>query len=149
SFPAKTVGSNLAITVTGITLSGTDAANYTVSQPTALTASITRAPLAVTGVSANDKIYNGNATATLDTSGAALAGVLAGDTVTVDTSSASGTFVDALVGGTKPVTVTGVTIGGADSGNYTLSQPTGLTANITAKSLTVSGITAANKAYDA
>ena len=45
------------------------------------------------------------------------------------------------VGTGKTVTVSGLTIGGADAGNYTLTQPT-TTANITAKALTVSGITA-------
>ena len=45
------------------------------------------------------------------------------------------------------MTVAGLTIGGADAGNYTLTQPT-TTANITAKALTVSGVTASNKVYD-
>ena len=57
-------------------------------------------------------------------SGAALVGVVAGDTVTLDTSSATGTFATAAVGTGKTVTVAGLTIGGADAGNYTLTQPT-------------------------
>src|SRR6185369_5808855 len=58
-----------------------------------------------------------------------------------------GAFASAAVGTSKTVTVSGVTIGGADSGNYSLSQPT-TTADITGKSLTVSGVTASNKVYD-
>ena len=46
------------------------------------------------------------------------------------------------------MTVSGLTISGAQAGDYTLTQPT-TTANITPASLTVSGITAANKVYDA
>ena len=46
------------------------------------------------------------------------------------------------------VTVAGLTISGAQAGDYTLTQPT-TTANITPAALTVSGITAANKVYNA
>ena len=34
------------------------------------------------------------------------------------------------------------------AGNYILTQPTGFTANITAKALTITGATVANKTYD-
>ena len=53
-------------------------------------------------------MYDGTTTATLDTSGAALAGVVAGDDVTLDTSGAVGTFDDKNVGTGKTVTVTGL-----------------------------------------
>ena len=46
------------------------------------------------------------------------------------------------------MTVTGVTLGGAAAGNYTVAQPTGLTADITAKGLTVEGAKANTKIYD-
>ena len=39
-------------------------------------------------------------------------------------------------------------LGGASAGNYTLTPPT-TTADITGKALTVSGVTASNKTYDA
>ena len=45
------------------------------------------------------------------------------------------------------MTVTGLTLSGADAGKYTLVQPT-TTANITAAPVTVTGITAGNKVYD-
>ena len=48
-------------------------------------------------------------------------------------------FATKTVGNGKPVTVTGVTLSGADAGNYTVRQPSGLTADITAKNLTISG----------
>ena len=41
-----------------------------------------------------------------------------------------------------------MTIEGADIGNYTLTQPTGLAADITARELTVTGSTAQGKVYD-
>ena len=46
------------------------------------------------------------------------------------------------------MTVTGVTLSGGDAGNYTVSQPSGLSAEITAKNLTISGAVANNKQYD-
>src|SRR6185503_9791789 len=52
------------------------------------------------------------------------------------------------VGTGKTVTATGLTLAGADAGNYSLSNTTETaTANITAGSLTGS-FTAANKSYD-
>jgi hypothetical protein len=68
--------------------------------------------------------------------------VVAGDTVTLG-GSASASFADKNVGTGKAITVAGYSLGGADLGNYSLSQPSGLTAAITAKALT---ITANNKA---
>src|SRR2546427_4707385 len=41
-----------------------------------------------------------------------------------------------------------VTVTGTGSGNYTVTQQTGLTQTVTAKALTVSGITAASTIYD-
>ena len=87
-------------------------------------------------------------TATLNTGGAALVGIVAGDTVSLSTAGATGAFGTATVGTAKTVNVSGLTISGADSGNYSLTQPT-TTADITAKVLTVTGITASNKIYDA
>ena len=75
-------------------------------------------------------------------------GIIAPDVVTLDTTSAIGAFADKTVGVGKTVTVSGMTIGGAGAGNYTLTEPAP-TANITAIGLTVTGITAANKGYDA
>jgi len=46
------------------------------------------------------------------------------------------------------VTVSGVTITGTGSGNYTPTQQTGLTADITAKALTITGLTASARVYD-
>ena len=47
------------------------------------------------------------------------------------------------------MTVSGLSLGGSASGNYLLTQPTGLSANITALGVTVSsGLSANNKPYD-
>src|SRR5204862_4144910 len=148
NFANKAVGNGKAVTVTGVALSGGDAVNYTVSQPSGLTANITAKNLTINGAVAQNKQYDGNTTATVDFTGATLSGVIAPDVVTINSSSFSATFATKNVGTAKPVTVTGVLLGGTDAGNYTLSQPTGLTADITARNLTINGAVAANKVYD-
>ena len=148
AFGEKAVGNNKPVTVSSLTLSGTDAGNYTLSVPL-LSASITPAPLTVTGVTAANKVYDGTTSATINTAGATLHGVLAGDTgdVTLVASGASGAFADKAVGNNKPVTVSGLSLGGSAAGNYTLTQPT-LTANITPAGLAISGLAASSRVYD-
>jgi hypothetical protein len=110
-----------AVTVTGTGLSGADAGNYTVANPTGLTADITAATLArVDGITALDKVADGTPSATLNTAGAQFVGRLTGDRLLV--AAASGRFADALVGRDKPVAITGITLGGEDSRNYVLAQ---------------------------
>ena len=133
SFATKTVANGKPVTVIGVTLSGGDAGNYTVSQPTGLTADITARNLTISGAVADNKQYDGNTTATVDFSSASLAVVVSGDSVTINSSGYSASFATKTVANGKPVTVTGVTLSGGDAGNYTVSQPTGLTADITAR----------------
>ncbi|MBI5935697.1 MAG: InlB B-repeat-containing protein [Chloroflexi bacterium] len=102
--------------------------------------------LTVTGITANNKVYDGNVAATLNLGGATLVGALPGDDVTLVTSGATGVFANKNVGVGKVVSIAGLTLGGANAGKYSLTQPTA-TANITARSLTVTA-TANNKTYD-
>src|SRR5207249_1322126 len=148
TFSDKNVGNGKTVTATGLTPSGTAAGNYQLASTSATTtADITAKGLTVGGVTANNKVYDGTTTATLNLGSAALVGVVSGDTVTLNTASAAGTFANANVGTGKTVAVSGLALSGADAGNYSLTQPT-TTANITTKALTVSGITANNKVYD-
>ena len=59
----------------------------------------------------------------------------------------TGAFSDKNVGTGKTVTIT-PSYTGADVSNYSVTDHATTTANITAKALTVSGITALNKGYD-
>jgi hypothetical protein len=146
AFLDKNVGTNKSVTVSGFTLTGTDAGNYTVTIPIGLTATITAKALSITGVAANNKVYDGTTSATL--TGGALSGVIAGDTATL--TAGTGAFADKNVGTAKPVTASGYAISGADAGNYTVTNPTGLTADITPATLglTVAGTTANSRVYD-
>jgi hypothetical protein len=148
TFATKIIGSNKTVTIAGITIGGIDAGNYALSQPSTI-ASITARNLAVTGITANDRIYNGNssATALLVKNTAALSGIQGSDNVTFDHSSATASFANKNIGPSKTVTIEGITIGGSDASNYTLTQPS-TTASVTAKTLTVTGITANNRVYD-
>ena len=144
-FANKNVGTGKAVTVSGYTLGSTDAGNYTIVQPSGLTANITPATLNVTGISASNKVYDATLTAGL--TGTATVTPLGLDSVTV-TGTGSGVFADKNVGNAKAVTVSGYTLGSTDAGNYTIAQPSGLTANITPATLNVTGVSAANKVYD-
>ncbi len=123
AFASKDVGTGISVIVSGLTLGGTQSADYTVTQPTTL-ANITPAILTVTGITASNKVYDGTTTATLDTTGASLVGVFLGDTVTLGTSGATGMYASAKVGTGITVSVVGLTIGGSQAGDYTLTQPT-------------------------
>jgi hypothetical protein len=122
------------------------ASNYTFSGGTQ-TASITTASIAaVTGITAANKVYDATADATLNTGSAAFTGRLGADALAVAT--ATGAFTDKNVANGKTVNISGITLAGADAGNYTLANSTAsTTANITPKALTTSVI-ADDKVYD-
>ena len=113
---------------------------------TAATLTVNKKALTVTGITASNKVYDGTTSATINTASAALVGVVSGDTVNLNTASATGAFLTKTVGSGKNVQIAGLTISGVDSGNYSLTQPN-TTADITAKSLSVS-FQADNKVYD-
>ena len=141
AFADKNVGTNKPVTA-NLSISGTDAGNYTLTQPTGLTADISKATLTTTGAAAQNKTYDRTTAATI--TGATLVGVFSDDTVTV---SGDGSFADWNVGINKPVTAN-LSISGTDAGNYTLTQPTGLKADISPATLTTSGAAAQKKTYD-
>jgi len=141
SFATKGVGINKSVTVSGYSLSGADAGNYVVTQPTGLTASITKADLVVSGISGVNKTYDATTTATL--AGTASVSALLSDVVSV-VGTGSGSFADANANTNKTVTVTGYALSGTDANNYNLVQPTNVTATINKADLTLSGA----KVYD-
>ena len=127
-----------------MTISGTDVANYTLTQPI-LTANITAKELTVAGATAVNKIYDGTTVASI--SGAALQGVVGTENVTLNAAMA-GVFAQKDTGTAIPVT-TAMTLTGSDVANYFLTQPTGLSANITAREVTIGGsFDVSDKVYD-
>jgi hypothetical protein len=137
AFTDKNVGNAKAISTTGFAISGIDAANYSLSQPSYLAANITQKAITVSGVTAANKVYDATTAATLSggllTSGAASTTdnkTYTGDTIVLATSTV-GAFTDKIVGNAKTVTTTGFSISGTDALNYSLAQPSYVTANIT------------------
>jgi uncharacterized protein (TIGR02597 family) len=121
-----------------------NAANYWVDV-------VVKAPVTIiSGVVADNKVYSGTATATLHTNDpVVLSGVLGIDSVSLLTNGYVASFASVGVSNTIPVIVNGLSLGGHDAGNYLLTQPTNLAADITPAGLTVAGVAAANKVYDA
>ncbi|TSA34779.1 MAG: S-layer family protein, partial [Opitutales bacterium] len=143
AFLDKNVGTAKTVNLTGITLSGTDAGNYVIVSTATATADITALALTLISQAAASKVYDAG---TLTTGSVALSGVITGDAVGVSTPSAR--FVDKNVGTGKTVNLTGIALTGADAGNYSVASSTTALANISTLALNVTGVTAANKAYD-
>ena len=74
------------------------------------TVEIAQKPVTVSGITASDKVYNGNTNATLATDNATISGIVGGDDVTIDITSATGTFEDKNVGTGKTVNISGIAL---------------------------------------
>ena len=140
TFDDKNVGTGKVVTSNPVTIlsvtntttrNGVDVVRqvygYTQSTDRATTeGSITPAAIElVTGITANDKVFDGNTVAALNTGTATFSGMYAGDQLTV--ASAAGNFDTPVVGTGKPVFISGITLGGADAGNYVLQNTSGET----------------------
>ncbi|MBK8601106.1 MAG: hypothetical protein IPN80_11670 [Flavobacterium sp.] len=87
--------------------------------------------ITVAGIAANNKVNDGSTLATLR-GNAFLSGVLAADAANIALAGVPvANFNNSQTGNNKPVTVSGYSISGSNSGKYILAQPSGLTANIT------------------
>jgi|GEM_PF-1683245 len=147
NFENKNVGAGKAVYVTNITIAGSDAANYGITNQAAATAGasiwINSSALSLSGMTAANKVYDGNSNA-LITSYGTLNGVIGADVVTLESNLSAAVFSDRNTGNGKTVTVSGLTLGGADGANYSISNQT-TTANITQAPLTC---TADNKSKE-
>jgi hypothetical protein len=141
AFADKDAGNGKVVTVNGLALSGTDAGNYVLaSGSTAATADIAKRSLTAS-VGGASKVYDGNATAVL----AFGDDRVAGDALLL---SGSGAFSDKNAGNGKAVTASGISLAGADAGNYQLTSTTAAgTGSITPRALTAT-VAAADKVYD-
>jgi len=134
TFGSAAAGDGKTVTLSGAILSGAKASNYTLSSVATATANITPKQLAVTGLSAGNKPYDGSTAAVLSGT-AVLTGAISGDDVSL-VGTASAVFANSNAGTGKAVTVSGLSLNGAAKDNYTLS-PVSLTADITKVPLTV------------
>src|SRR5206468_1989915 len=129
--------------VVGVVLGGSDASNYTVSQPSGLTASIGQAGLDIYAVS-DSKTYDG----TTDSSGTPTVSGLQGSTDTVTGRTQAFHSKDVMGAGHSTLVVTGYSVHDDNSGgNYDVHLHTA-TGTISAKNLTISCASAVDKTYD-
>lgn len=137
AYANKNVDTGIDVSVSGISVASASNGNAAVygyqvnSTASADIGTITPASLLITGVTANNKVYDGNTIDTLNTGSAELSGVYSGDVVNLNSSNAIGMFADSSVGNNKPVIASGFSINGASASDYTVTQPAGLTADIT------------------
>ncbi|WP_162126240.1 YDG domain-containing protein [Flavobacterium phycosphaerae] len=117
-----------------ITLNSTGATEVTIA-----TASSTVAPkgLTISGLTGNDKTYDGTTTATVSGT-ATLNGVVGSDDVTLNSTAVTYNFATATAGASKAITALGFTLNGTAAGNYTVAQPTELSATISKATSTIS-----------
>ena len=130
AYDDKNVGNGKTVAFSDFALSGDDAANYVLAaQPANTTASISAKELTIADLKVKDKQYDGKNTAAIDGT-PALVGVVDGDMLTLV--NGVPTFDSVKIGKNIAISFTAFTLSG-DSvtvGNYKLTQPTGITANI-------------------
>ncbi len=130
NYSDKNVGVEKTVTFTDFALSGNDAVNYVAVQPENTTAGITAKELTIADLRVKDKNYDGKNTAEIDGT-PTLVGVADGDVL--ELVNGIPTFDIVSIGKNIPISFTTFRLSGDDVtvGNYTLIQPTGITANIT------------------
>lgn len=143
AFASKNVGTGISVT-TAMTISGTDVANYYLTQPT-LTGNIVQKALTAASTIAS-KVYDGSATAGTITLGA-ITGLVDTETLTIATSAID--YADANVENGKSTTISYTLTDGTNGGlatNYSMANLT-TSGNITQRPLTASS-TISDKTYD-
>ncbi len=130
AYDDKNVGNGKTVAFYDFALSGDDAANYVLAaQPASTTASISAKELTIADLKVKDKQYDGKNTAAIDGT-PALVGVVDGDMLTLV--NGVPTFDSVKIGKNIAISFTAFTLSGdrVSVGNYTLTQPSGITANI-------------------
>jgi hypothetical protein len=139
------------VTVTGLAISGADAGDYVLAATTAAGSIGTITAVTLTAGLTNTvaKKYDGSTSATLAPINYTLAGVVSGDAVSINTT--AGTYDNSAVGTNKTVTVTGLTLSGANASDYVLAETTksGPVGVISALEVAIPGlIGTVSKVYD-
>ena len=141
TYDEKNAGSR-TVNYTGVTLSGTEAANYSIAETATGAGTISQKALTATFAN-TDKVYDGTTTATAGTG--TLSGVVADDDGKVSVS-ATATY-DEKNAGSRTVNYTGVTLTGDEAANYSIAETATGAGTITAKGITVS-FADISKTYD-
>jgi hypothetical protein len=144
------VGTGKTVTVTGLAISGINAADYTLASTTAAAAIGIITPATVTASLAGtvNKVYDATLAAALGAAKFTFTGALGTDVVTL-VNPTTGAFDTKDVGTGKTVSVAGLTLAGANAGDYVLAATSvaGPIGAITPAPLTVTAV-ADTKIYD-
>jgi len=134
-----------------VAANNTKVSNYVLPTVATGMGTINKAKVQLSGLIGNDKVYDGTVNGSLDKSHASIFGVIAADAsdATLDTSLGVGLFANANAGNGKSVTASGFQLVGNKASNYELVAQSDITASITPKTLTIGGVSALNKVYDA
>ncbi len=143
----KNAGSNKSVALAGLTLTGTDAANYAITGTAGVSVNIAPRPVVLLGLAAIDRVYDGSTAVAIASSGGSFSGAIAGDDLSLPTGGLVGAIADRHAGNARPVSLSGLGLAGADAANYTLSSAAPLTVNITPRPLQASA-TGIDRLYD-
>lgn len=139
TYDSADAGSGKAVNITAIDLTGEDAANYSLTQPD-VTGEITKRPVEIT-ITCADKEYDGTTDATVSTwkfeAENGDSGIIEADKDNITVTVSSATFADKNAGEGKQVTIGTVTTSGDAAKNYTFTNNSTATANITPRKVTV------------
>jgi len=133
TYDNRNAGTGKMLTASSLVMNdGNGGNNYAISYVADTTGVIT--PAALTGsITASDKVYDGTTAATI--ASRSLSGVIGSDSVIY--AGGTATFADKNAGTGKTVTATGLSLAGADAGNYTVNTTATTTASITPASLVI------------
>ena len=161
TYNSKDVATASTVNYSGLSLTGSQAGNYTLTIQNSASAKITAKAITMSGLSvAASKVYDGTTAAVVSGNGTLAAAESAGTGTATDGKSYTGDVVNIIgpavgtynskdVATAKTVTYSGLSLTGSQSGDYTLMIQSPASAKITPKALSMSGLTvAANKVYD-
>ncbi len=162
TYNSKDVATATSVAFGGISLTGAQASDYTLGMQTPASATITAKTISESGLSVPvSMVYNDTTTAVVIGSAALLAAEASGTGSTADdkpytgdtvglTGIATGTYNFKDVATASSVTFAGLSLTGAQAGDYSLAMQTPTSATITPKTISESGLSvAASKTYDA
>ena len=144
--------SNVSATDSGASVTLTFKNNFFCNTQKVLNFVINKAPITISGITANNKTYDGSDDASLNAENVIYTGVVQADkeNLYLDISALSGTFDDKNVGTGKTVIIAGLTLAGDATKNYELAstgQQANTTADITAREVTITWSPAGEAKY--
>ena len=160
NYNSKDVPTASTVTYSGLSLTGSQAGNYMLTNQSSASAKITPKTITMSGLSVAAKVYDATTKAVVTDAKTLATGETAGQGTASDGKSyigdsvslsgtAVGTYNSKDVVTASTVTYSGLSLTGSQAGNYTLTIQSPASAKITPKALSMSGLSvAASKVYD-